>query len=472
MNLKALLNKNTLVNSAIWYTIGTFALKGINFFTTPIFTRLLSTNDYGIITIYSTWVAIFSIIIGLGMNGTIGSAKIHLSKEKYKEYLSSILFLSTLSFIAALSFVMIFKEQCVSLIGLSYEILILLVVESYFGFVISFATSVCTFEKDHKNYLLTSFASTIINIALSIILILNLNNDLYLGRIIGSVVGVSSVGLIWYFIIILRGKVFFKLEYYKFCLPMALPLIFHNLSHLILNQADKLMLQKMTNEQVVGVYGFSYTIAALLNTIQLALNSAWLPWYYEILSKNDTKNLRSTAIKYLAFFTLLTSLFMLGSSEIIKLFAPSTYWSGIQILPVVIAGYYFVFLYTFPANYQFYLKKTKFIALGTISAAIINIILNLVLIPYLGMFGAALATLIAYIWLFAMHFSIVKYKYKHQDFEAKIYAIAIIWITLILGLSYALVNFWYIRWILIIILSLGSVLYVIKELRGTNNGTN
>ena len=85
MRIKSLLKGNTLLNSAIWYTVGTFLLKGINFFTTPIFTNLLSTEEFGIITIYSTWSAIFAIIVGLSMNGTIGSAKANLGDKEYNE---------------------------------------------------------------------------------------------------------------------------------------------------------------------------------------------------------------------------------------------------------------------------------------------------------------------------------------------------------------------------------------------------
>ena len=71
--------------------------------------------------------------------------------------------------------------------------------------------------------------------------------------------------------------------------------------------------------------------------------------------------------------------------------------------PILIVGYYLVFCYSFPVNYEFYLRRTKSIAIGTLSAAVLNIILNLALIPVLGLIGASLATLIAYGMLFLFH---------------------------------------------------------------------
>ena len=461
MKIKEWLKGNTLLNSAIWYTIGTFILKGVNFFTTPIFTNLLTTNEFGIITIYSTWSAIFAIIIGIGINGTIGSAKVNLDAEEYKEYLSSTLFLSTISFFVIGMGTLIFRNQLEGLLGLTVPVIIVLVVESFFSFIISFATSVFTFERNHKAYLFTSAIITVINIILSIVLILSMNSNRYIGRIYGGAISSISVGIILYIWIMRKGKKLVSLKHWKFCLPIAIPLIFHNLSHLILNQADKLMLQKATTENIVGIYGFTYTIGALINTIQLALNSAWLPWYYDTLKSGNKKEMKKVSAIYISVFTALTVMFILGSPDILRLFSPKDYWSGITLLPIIISGYYFVFLYTFPANYQFYIKQTKFIAVGTISAAVMNVLINWLLIPRYGMYAAAFSTLCAYIILFFMHFALVKIKYKHTDYPFSYNVIGIGVVTLISIITYIFINNLFIRWgIILIILVIGAYLVI------------
>ena len=158
---------------------------------------------------------------------------------------------------------------------------------------------------------------------------------------------------------------------------------------------------------------------------------------------------------------------MLGVPEVIKIFTDSEYWGGTPLIYIVIMGYYFVYLYTFPANFQFYSKQTKFIAMGTITAALVNIGLNFVFIQYIGMYGAALATLISYIVLFSMHFMIVKFKFKHKDFPFiyNIYGIAAA--AAAWGLSYLLLDYFIIRWmiILVIIAFCGGALFkIVKEM--------
>lgn len=153
--------KLTLVNSALVYTIGTLLLKGINFFTLPIFTNLLTTTDYGITVMYTTWSGLFSILIGLGINGTVGVAKSNLEEEEYKEYLSSTLFLSTISFIIILFLYILFKNQFNYVIQISDSLLVIMIIQSFFSFVINFLLSIYTFEKEAKKYLYLSLLTTI-----------------------------------------------------------------------------------------------------------------------------------------------------------------------------------------------------------------------------------------------------------------------------------------------------------------------
>ena len=455
MNIIKLLKSNNVVNSAFWYIIGSFILKGVNFFTVPIFTSLLTPGDMGKISIYATWISIFAILVGIGVEGTVGSAKANLKYDEYREYLSSSLFLSTIVFVIIFFNGIIFKNQLANIMGIDIKLIMLLIIQSFFNFVISFVLVTYTFDRNYKMYLLISFLATGLNIILSISIILNLESDKYIGRILGWAISTIGIGLILYIKVILQGKKLISKKLWIFCLPIALPLIFHNLSHLLLNQADILMLKKYTNDSIVGIYGVLYMIGSIINIIQNAINGAWIPMYYEILKSGDEEGLRKKSGIYIVVFTLITTVFMLGVPEIIKIFTDKVYWNYTSLVYVIIVGYYFVYLYTFSANFQFYMKETKFIALGTITAAISNIVLNYFTIRYIGIYGAAVSTLVSYILLFLIHFFIVKYKFNHRDFPFKYNISGIICIFIIWVISYILIDYIVIRWLMILfILSL------------------
>jgi len=90
-------------------------------------------------------------------------------------------------------------------------------------------------------------------------------------------------------------------------------------------------------------------------------------------------------------------------------FASSEFWGGTSLIPIFCSGFFMVFLYSFPVNFEFYNKKTKIIASGTVAAAICNIILNVLMIRSLGVMGVALATTIAHGLQFVFHHICAKY---------------------------------------------------------------
>ena len=76
------LNVNTV---AIFNILGPIILNGINFFTIPVFTRLLGTENYGLYTIYYTWVNTFTILVSLQASGTIGVANVRMEGKQKLE---------------------------------------------------------------------------------------------------------------------------------------------------------------------------------------------------------------------------------------------------------------------------------------------------------------------------------------------------------------------------------------------------
>lgn len=140
--------------------------------------------------------------------------------------------------------------------------------------------------------------------------------------------------------------------------------------------------------------------------------------------------------------------FMLVSPEIVKLFADKNYWNGMKLIPMVAFSIYMVFLYSFAVNYELYHRESKWIAVGTTAAAICNIIFNRLLIPLLGMYGAAIATLGAYILLYVFHDicarCVIKGKYPYKkDFFIKNVLIVILFCIF----YYLFIGQWAIRWI-------------------------
>ena len=278
------------------------------------------------------------------------------------------------------------------------------------NYIFLFYQNCCIYEKRAVSNLVSSFILSVSSVVLSIVLIRVYKSETrYLGRVYGSFIPHIVLAIVVWFILFKKNPVFLKKEYCKYAFWLGFPIVFNGLAQNILSQSDRVMMQYMqVNDSEIGIYSFFYSFVMILNIFLNALNNSWCPFYYDNLDKKDWTSLRKKSKNYIELFTVLSVGFVLLSREVAYLMADSTYWSGMQIMPVLVISVYFIFMYQFAVNFEYFHKKTKEIALGTIIAGLVNIGLNTLWIPMWGMYGAALATTLAYVILFMMHYIIVK----------------------------------------------------------------
>ena len=142
----------------------------------------------------------------------------------------------------------------------------------------------------------------------------------------------------------------------------------------------------------------------MLFTIFGALNNSWCPFFFEDMKQGRRESIRSQAKNFLELFTILSMGFILLAPEVYHVFASREFWPGTGLIPLFAASYYFNFLCTFPVNFEYYHKKTKAVAVITITASLVNILLNFCLIRLVGMPGAAIATALSHGLQLTLHY--------------------------------------------------------------------
>lgn len=460
MNLQ---NKN-----AIYNILGPIILNGINFFTIPIFTRMMGPAQYGIVSVFTTWIGIFSIIFGLQVQGSIGTAKAHLGDSDIKKYLSSILILGLIFSGICIVIGGIFYRQFSEWMMLSVETYILMGIQSVAAFIIAFSGIAFIFYKKSQYSFIVNVSTAIITSVLSIALIFYYfsSDEAYLGRIYGMVIPTVFMSILVAVYFLKEGKFAFKKEYVYFCLPICLPLIFHGLSHIILGQSDRIILQRFLGNEATGIYSFMIIFSGVLTAIWGALNNTWVPFYYDELRAGKLDVIREKSKNYILIFTIIHIVFLLWAPEVIKIFTPPSFWKAIDLLPLFVLSNYFTFMYSFPVNFQFFHKTTVSIAIGTVGAALVNIGLNFVFIPMFGIVGSALATLIAHIALFSFQQIISSYILKQPYHYSWLFFVpGILVMTICISSFYVLEQLMLIRWGLGIILSIYFFINIYRRKR-------
>nr|WP_321500612.1 oligosaccharide flippase family protein [uncultured Dethiosulfovibrio sp.] len=381
-----------------------FFLKGFSIITMPIFTRLLSTSDYGVVALYNTWLSIFSIVITLSLANSLGIAKSDFA-ERYDQFASSVLFLSLLLFMGFVSVFWLSKEFLTAVTGLSVLLVFLAVFQAYFRFVRTYIIFKLRFEYKANRVSVLTIISTLLGAALSIALILTVSEEnRYYGRILGEFLVAGLVSIPCFIFIIKRGKKLVEPNFWKYALCYSSPLVISELSVLINASFDKIVISKYLGNASTGIYSFAYSVGMIASIILASSNLAWTPWFFDKMKSKEFGLIQKASLVYRDLFVLGYVALLFISPEMVRLLADQRYWDGLYLVPWVFMAVYFHFMAFFEIRIQSYEKKTYLNASGTLLSAAVNIVLNLLFVPKYGYPAAAITTAVSYFSFFLFHF--------------------------------------------------------------------
>ncbi len=388
-------NKYLLKNTLI-LTIGNFASKIITFFLIPLYTSVLTTSEYGVIDLVTTLCMFLIPFFSLNISESI--MRFGLDKNNKTSDLSKI---SNFSFVfsALVSLIIIpifsfFKDYS------QYSIIIYL----YFIFSLGSQLYLSLLKGQEKLKLYTfgnvlhTFLIAVFNIIFLIFMKMGINGYFYayiLSNVCVAIYGFLVSSSFKYGI----GKLNFVLL--KKMIKYSAVLIPTSFMWWIMNSSDRIMVSNMIGSNENGIYAISYKIPTLISTITGIFTQAWM--FSAIAEKDsaDNKEYTNKVYKYLfIIITLLAIFLLLICKPFMKIYVSSDFYVAWKYMSYLIVGVVFQTLGTFiSTSYNVYKDNKGFLYSG-LCGAITNIFLNFLLIPFLKVHGAALATCISYFVVF------------------------------------------------------------------------
>lgn len=385
-----------VAKATIWFVLCSIIQKAISLITTPIFTRLMTTEQYGQFSVYSSWLQIFAVMTTLRLSGAVFNKGMSKYKDDRDAYTSSMQIVTCILTIIIFGVYLLFRVQINNLIELPTFIVISIFIELLFSPAIDFWTVRKRYEYAYQQVVFCTIALAIINAGTGVIAVL-LSTEKGYARILTCVAVNVCFGAGMFVYNFKRSKVKFKKEYAFFAVMFNLPLLLHYFSQFILDQFDRIMVQKLAGMAAAGIYSIAYNIGLLLRIVTTSINNALVPWQYEQLEKKEYKKLDDT----LFFVYIIVAGCSFGLSclapEIMHILADEKFYEGVYVVPPVALGLFFSFVYTMYANIEFYFEKNKFSMYISCAGAVMNIILNYIGIKIFGYIAAAYTTLICYI---------------------------------------------------------------------------
>lgn len=407
MTISKLLNKYKAlpvqVKASFWFLICGFLAKGVSVITTPIFTRLMTSEEYGQFNTFSSWCGIISVFVSLNLCSGVYSRGLVVYEDRRKEYSSSLQGLCLTLCVAWTIVYFIGKDFWNHLFSVTTLQMISMLLIIWLNCVFQFWSLNQRVDYKYQKLVAVTAIVTVGQPLLGVILVVNAE-DTVTARILGMVI-VNVVVYIWLFAYqMFQGKKFYIKEFWKHAIVFNLPLVPHYLSMTVLNSADRIMINNMVSADKAGIYSLAYSISQIMIIFNTALIQTFEPWLYKKIKAKQIEDISAIATPSFLLIAMLNVLLMIFAPEIIAVFAPAEYYEAIWIIPPVAISVFFMYLYTFFAIFEFYYEKTKYVMVATTSGAILNIILNFISIKKFGYFAAGYTTLICYILFAVFHY--------------------------------------------------------------------
>lgn len=447
---------------SIIYIISTFFVQGATVIFAPVYTRILSLGETGYYTVYLSIVNIISIICGLQTYGSLLIKKNELGDTEYEEYCASVMVLSTVGYFVSILVVVLTGDFWVTMLAVRKAYVIIMVSHAFGMYCVNFLYAYFIAAQKVVTHLIISVLLTVGIFLLSVFFTTFCMPDhKYIGMYLGNAIPYIFVGIIAWLRFVKCRTV--TVKYWKFCIDYSFPLIFHNLAALLLVQADRIMIKDMDSAGAAGIYSMCYNMALPTSALWSAMNNAWKTDYFKKQYEGDADYIQLHSRRYLKTYTLATMGYLMIFPEIVRIMLAKEYWEGIAFIPLIIVNCYFLFLYSFPANYEIVQKKTKGLSAITVLGAITNITLNYFMIPLFGMLGAALATLVVQILIFTAHDVLARFYIGYYHYRWSFYLIGIIPVFICCIGCYVFMDHVWVRWGMAVVIGLLAAHKIVKD---------
>lgn len=442
------LRQNYIAKAFSFYSFSQGISAITSFVILGLYTKFLSPEDFGKISLIWIFVIVASVLIDGRLNTAFSIKYYKLSKKENTRNIYSIFVYNLIVFSFAYLTFLAFPSLFDNIMGIEIATSDLNIVFSLILFMIlgNFYTNFLMISKDPKTYSLVMliFNSTLIISSLVYLIIFDGGYISYLKSYLIAYLLVSSLGM-GFFIINYRPtkKNRFSLDNLKNLLHIGLPLVPDALLLMLLVWADRYILNLYEGLAVVGIYSVGYMFSGVINRfIVTPFGQALSPIVFEqfVKSKDEYKRTMGMVLKYYWLIILgITIVYFVFLKEVYQLLIGIEYIEGYNIIGIVLLGIIIGGAVNFLGATIIMKEKTRMMFLFTSVSVFLNIGLNFLLIPIYGMYGAATATLLSYILHFMIIFTytqklvFIPYDYR---FIFKSTSISLCFLALIIFISY------------------------------------
>ena len=457
--IKNFKNLSPAAKASLALLFANMVLKGLSLISGPIFTRIMPSSQYGIVSTFMSWQMMLSTIVTLNLGSGVFNNGMLEFREDRDSFQFSLAVTSIVSAIIFFIFYLLCKAPLDRLLGLSEELVFFMFLYFLLVPIYGYWSGRQRYEFKYKALTIITILMAVSSLGLSLVAVLNVAPEYSAStKIITSETPNVLVALFFFFYIGIKAKFKFRKKYITYALKFNIPLIPHYFSMYVLSSSDRIMISKMVNTSATAIYSVAYTVGMVISILWTSIEASLSPWIYEQIEGGNKEAIRKRTFQIMVFFALMCVFCALFAPEIIAILAPPEYFDGVYVIPSIATSAFFIAAYSIYMRVELYYKQTKFAMIATTISAGLNLLLNYIFIQKYGFVAAGYTTLFCYLLLYILHYLNVKRK-GYNDFfsNRKILAlsVSVLLVSVLINFVY---NYTILRYILIgIIATIGVI---------------
>lgn len=439
-----IMNNSTsnLIKNVFIYGSSEAIVKLIAFLTIPVYTRIFSPEEYGALTFIITLVGLLGLLLGFGCETTYTRFFFDSESIEDKRTVTTTWFVFIFMWTGIIIILLITYSKLISLTSFGTPEYELSVFIALLNIPIDTINKLCaqTLRNLNRIYMFSilNIISTILVVAFGIlgVLLFNLGIIAILGGIL-----ISSLIVLPFRLFLIMDCFHFKFSFSVLhqLIKFGLPLVPMAMAYWIFNVSDRIMIGKLSTFEQVGLYSVGSSFTNIIALVSVAIGHAWTPIAFDIYARD--KNLAAkfygqVLSQILIFYSIISVGLTIFSKDIICLMTSAQFYNSWIIIGPLCIGLMASISTQITALGISLKKKPHYLATCSWAAALLNFLLNYILIPKWGFFAASITTAASYIFLTIIYSFISNQLFSINYNKTKILKVSIFTILFVSGAYY------------------------------------
>lgn len=408
---------NSQARASLWFLFANVFQKAVMIFFTPVFTRILTTEEFSKYAVFQSWEAIFTVFATLNISSYATAKALVDSKNDEDKFIFSAEILTVLLSVIVFITYYVARFFFKGLDVFPLPIMISLFCDIVFVAIFNFWSQLERYFLRYRALVICSLFVGILSPVLAYLLIRYSNElGLYKGwaRIVSTVFLDGLVAIIIFSAAMRKSHCKIRINDWKYCVSYCIPLIPHFLAAAFLQKASQLFVDHYAGENASGIFALANSLALMMMVFNDALTKTMVPWTYKKLADKKYDVINRPIVASLIGIGVLDLLMCLLAPEIVTIFADAAYKEAIYAIPPLVGVCFFGFIYNAYTNIEYYYQETKYVSIASVCAGITIVLSEFITVPKWGFIAAAYSALFSYCVYAIVHYIfMIKTMNKH-----------------------------------------------------------